>query len=514
LSEPAATDNADATRSKDISHAARSGAVQTLTIAAQALVTVTHVLLARLFGPVVFGGYQTCLAVLEVLTRFGPCGADKGMHRYVAAHRARGETDLVRRALGTGLRLAIGTAGTLALLLIGVSAFIAHYYHQPVLATALRVMAPAAVFTACVYVLVNASLAAKVTWANFVVRGVGEPALLMAAGLLAAVFGRTLLHLATAHVLAAATTFTLAIFVVGRVFGRGEIRRALRSPGLPGFVRFSAPLGVAELMNAILQRADVVLLTGFVGPSTTAVYAAAEFISRVIGNPRYIFDGIAAPVFSEALHLNQTERLRANLLLMSRWVATAAAPIAVTAMALRHDLLALYGPAFQAGAGAIVILAAGHLINATFGLAGYVLVVSGRSGLLLANNVVVAIVNVALGVYLIPRTGLLGAATAAIAGVSLLHTLVSIEVWLMYRVLPVGWATLKPVIAAGAMLAIELLVGRHVGPTAARIVLVIAAGLVTYLLALVVLGLPPEDRQLVGRLGDRARAWLGRDRAR
>jgi len=154
------------------------------------------------------------------------------------------------------------------------------------------------------------------------------------------------------------------------------------------------------------------------------------------------------------------------------------------------------------------------LINATFGLAGYVLVVSGRSGLLLANNVVVAIVNVALGVYLIPRTGLLGAATAAIAGVSLLHTLVSIEVWLMYRVLPVGWATLKPVIAAGAMLAIELLVGRHVGPTAARIVLVIAAGLVTYLLALVVLGLPPEDRQLVGRLGDRARAWLGRDRAR
>jgi O-antigen/teichoic acid export membrane protein len=383
---------------------------------------------------------------------------------------------------------------------------IAHLYNQPVLATALRLMAPAAVFTACVYVLVNASLAAKVTWANFVVRGLGEPVLLMAAGLLAAVFGRTLLHLAVAQVLAAAATFTLALFVVGRVFGRGEIARALRSPDLPGFARFSLPLGVAELMNAILQRADVVLMTGFLGPSTTAAYAAAEFITRVIGNPRSIFDGIAAPVFSEALHLNQRERLRSNLVLMSRWVATAAAPIAVTAVALRHDLLSLYGRAFQSGAPIVVVLAVSQFINATFGLSGYVLVVSGRSRTLLVNNVLVAVVNIALNLLLIPRLGMLGAAISALAGVVLLHTLVFVEVGMLQGVYPVRPSTLKPIAAALAMFAVETLISTRSGlPVGARIPSVIVAGLVAYVGALVALGLAPEERELVRKWWRRIR---------
>ena len=58
-----------------------------------------------------FGSYQTCLAILEMLTRTGTAGADKGMLRYVAAHRARGEAELVRSALGTGLRLAFALGG-------------------------------------------------------------------------------------------------------------------------------------------------------------------------------------------------------------------------------------------------------------------------------------------------------------------------------------------------------------------------------------------------------------------
>jgi O-antigen/teichoic acid export membrane protein len=248
------------------------------------------------------------------------------------------------------------------------------------------------------------------------------------------------------------------------------------------------------------------------GPTATGIYAAAEFLSRVVGNARYVFDGVAAPVFSEALHLGQRERLRSNLLLMSRWVATAAAPIAVTVVALRHQLLALYGPTFAPGAVAITVLATSHLINATFGLAGYILVVSGRSRLLLANNVVVAIVNVALGFLLIPRLGLLGAALAALAGVVLLHTLVTIEVRLEHGVYPVRWSTLKPLAAAAAMLGIETVVGTHVGRTGARIPLVIAAGLVSYLGVLVALGLAPEDRELIGRIRTRIRRWLARAR--
>ena len=264
--------------SRDADHAAKSGVIQVLTTVAQALAGVTQVLLARLFGAAVFGSYQTAAAILEMITRAGTGGADKSMLRYVAAYRARGDADLVRSALGTGLRLAFVTAAVLATALAVCAPLVAHITHEPSLAVALPLMAPAAMFTGCMFVLIQASLAAKVTRANFIVRGLAEPMLLLCGGLLAALVGRTVAHLAVAQVLASAATLILAIVVVGRVFGRGELTRALRAPRLPGFTATSLPIGAAELTNAILQRADVVLLTGFVGPSGAAVYVAVIFI--------------------------------------------------------------------------------------------------------------------------------------------------------------------------------------------------------------------------------------------
>ena len=127
----------------------------------------------------------------------------------------------------------------------------------------------------------------------------------------------------------------------------------MRAPRLPGFVQFSLPLGAGDVLNAVLQRADIILLTVFVGTSAAGVYAAAEFITRVIASARSVFDSVAAPVFSEAVNLGQRDRLKQNLMMMNRWVVSVAAPIALTVVVLRRDLLALYGPGFQEGAAAV-----------------------------------------------------------------------------------------------------------------------------------------------------------------
>jgi O-antigen/teichoic acid export membrane protein len=498
--------------SRDAHHAARSGVVQVLTAVAQTLAGVTHVLLARLFGAAVFGSYQTAAAILEMITRAGTGGADKSMLRYVAAYRARGEPDLVRSALGTGLRLAFGTAAVLATALAACAPLVGRIAHEASLATALPLMAPAAVFTGCMFVLVQASLASKVTHGNFIVRGLAEPTLLLCAGLLAALVGRTVAHLAVAQVAASAATLTLAVVVVSRVFGRGELGRAVRAPRLPGFVSASLPIGAAELTNAILQRADIVLLTGFVGPSSAAVYVAAEFLTRIIGNARSAFDSIAAPIFSEALHLEQRERFRANLQMMVRWVASAAAPIAVTVIALRHELLSLYGAGFIAGATTMVVLTVSHVINATLGLSGYVLVVGGRTRLLLLNNVVGAVANVGLALFMIPRFGIVGAAISSLIGTSLFHVMLAAEVYLLHRVFAFQWALLKPFGAALGALAVELALGRLPLPVAAKIPLVIVVGLAAYLGALVALGLAAEERRVLLSALDRVKRWLRRGR--
>jgi O-antigen/teichoic acid export membrane protein len=298
--------------------------------------------------------------------------------------------------------------------------------------------------------------------------------------------------------------------VVGRVLGRGELGRALAAPRLPGFAQFSVPLGLAELTNAVLQRADIVLLTMFVGPRATAVYAAAEFVTRVTANARYAFDSVAAPMFSEAIHLGDRQRLQDNLLMITRWVALAAAPIAVTVVSLRHELLALYGPSFGEGVTALSILAVGHLVNAILGLSGWILTMGGRSRMILANNVVAAGTNIVMGLTLIPRFGLVGTAIAALGSVTLLNLIVVVEVWRWQRVHQFSLSVAKPLVAAAAMLAAEFAVSRLVGNVALRVVTVVLCGLVSYLAVLLALGLSPEDRRLLAGLRTRAAAWLGR----
>jgi O-antigen/teichoic acid export membrane protein len=499
----------DREKRQDVAHAARSGGMQVLTVAAQALVSLTHVLLARLFGRAVFGSYQACLAILELVTRGASSGASGGILRYVAGSRASGQHDEVRSAIGSGLRLCLTISTIAALALVAAAAPLARLMRQPALETGLRIIAPAAIIAGCTSVIVQASLAAKVTRANFYVKGLGEPAILLGAGLTAALFGRSLATLASAHLVATTATLLLAIVAVGRVFGPGELRRSVASPPLPGFVRFSLPLTAGDLLNAIMQRADVILLTVFMGTSATAVYAAAEFITRVIASARSVFDSVAAPVFSEALHLGQRERLKQNLIMMNRWVFSVAAPVALTVTVLRKDLLALYGRGFREGATALAILAASHFVNVCFGISGWILVGAGKSRTLLKNNLAVAVVNIALGLALIPRFGIVGTALAALGGVLLLHLLVLVEVRLGFGAYPFDRTILKPFAAAAVALAVELVVTTFVSPTGIRVPLVIVGGLVSYLTTLLALGLAPEERRLLDTARERLRARRG-----
>ena len=395
-------------RSSDARHVARSGVLQLLSAVGQGLMPVTHILVARLFGTAVFGAYQASVAILDVLTRAGQAGSMGGMHRFIAGHRAAGEADLERSALGTGIRLTVGVSAVLAIGLALLAKPIARAWHEPSLATTLPIMAPAVLLAATTLVLINATLGAKVARMSLYVRGLAEPLLLLSAVAIASRLGASLRSLSVAHVTSAFVVTVLAVAAVVRVFGASQLRQALGAEGHRGFVRFALPLGASDLMSAVMQRADTLLVASFAGLDALAVYTAAEFITRLIANPRYLFDYIIAPVLAEALQVKDHARVRYNLALVTRWVVTACVPVAVTIIALRAEILGLYGATFVTGTGTLVILAFHNLVIGCLGLTPYVVAMGGRSRLVLINNICAAALNIALGVGAGPAHGHLG----------------------------------------------------------------------------------------------------------
>src|SRR4051812_4554600 len=101
MSSPAAAPASNDSRAADVTHVARSGFVQILSAAGQALMPINQVLIVRLFGVGAFGVYQASLAAVEVLTRAALLGTQGSQHRFIASHRAAGETALELQALGT-----------------------------------------------------------------------------------------------------------------------------------------------------------------------------------------------------------------------------------------------------------------------------------------------------------------------------------------------------------------------------------------------------------------------------
>jgi len=485
---------------EDAKHAARGGIMQLLGAIAQALMPVYHMLAARLFGQVAFGMYSSALAVIDVLARLGLAGGDKAVLRFIAAERAEGQEARAQQAFGTAVRLCLGTGGVLFLLAVIVGYPVGKLLGRPYLYVALPFMAPAIVAAPLMLLLVAATLSRKVTRVNFVMRGFVEPGVLMVVAATMVMVGARRNGLWVGHGLGYVVIALLAIVGTATVFGWQWLRQAMGQPRYPGFYAFALPIAGSEIANGFFQRTDMLLLPMFVPAEQVAAYFAGEFLGRIAANVRYAFDGITGPVLSEILALKDQDRLRYNFRLYSRWVATLSIPLAVTVIALRADFLSLYGPGYRIAGTVVIMHTVGHLLSGMLGLAGQVIVMSGRSRLMLIIQVGGAAMNLGLCLILIPRLGMVGAAVSVLTSMFVVMLTLVVAVARREGVHAFYGGLARPVLAGVGALIAQILVARALDNVAVRIGLSIGAGVVVYLALLFLLGLGPEEKEIVGKL--------------
>ena len=495
-------------RSRDVGHAARGGLTNLLAVLGGLVLPVFHALAARLFGAAVYGLYSAAAGLADVLARLSAMGTDKGLLRYIAAHRLRQEQAEVTRALRTAASLTLTVGSLLCIVAVVVAPWLATLQGKPDYRSALRWIAPSIPLAAAIAVAVTATMANKVFRYNLYVRGIAQPVLLLVAAALFGLHLPSLVGLCSAHLAATGVTFALAVWALHSVFGSpGSPTDTSRPAGVHrSLLTFSLPIGLSEFLNALLQRADLLLLGAFVSEGDLGVYAAVALIGRVVSNARHVFDTVASPVISEALAENNPQRLRHNLQLSTRWVTMLAFPIVCTVITFRVELLAIFGPDFSAGAAALTILAAGHLLNSCVGIHPWVIAMSGRSKLVLLNNCIAAGCNIALTALLAPRFGIVGAALAATVSITVIQLLYLTQVLQLVRVHGFDRQWIKVLVAGTCCLAlgpnikdfvagsITLQIGAHVGLT-----------LTLYATLLWLLGLPPDERALLRRTYDKLR---------
>jgi O-antigen/teichoic acid export membrane protein len=384
---------------------------------------VTLWLLARGLGPAVFGVYTTATTVVTLAQLIAPLGADTGALLFASrqAHdRARLKGTIQTVAL---LAFAGGGLTTLALWIGGLSS-------APPLGHALVIAAPAALVGALSAVIVGLLQAAGRFRAFVLGTLVVLPVSILVCSVAALAVGG-LDAVLVAYVSGGAVALSVLVGFAWHQF-RGLIAdRTIRAQrDVPGLLSFSIPQSLSKVLWQFNLWTDVLMISWLATSEDVGIYRVALSIAMVGTLPVMALTTAMNPRAAALVHAGELVRLDRLLKVGTRTLFLLLAPLFVVLAALPELLLGFFDPVYVRGASALLVLIAGQTIYVLTGPTSSLLAMGGYARVNLINNVLTVALNVVLNMLLIPRMGILGAATA---------TLVAQIAWATARTLEVRW---------------------------------------------------------------------------
>lgn len=379
------------------------------------------------------GSYGAWILVLQLTGYAGllDLGVQPAVTRMVAEALGRGDTERVRRVIGTAFVFHSSTAIAVMLLLVGVAPMLGTEARlegvRPAEAVmALRIAAvaaaigfPSAVFGAALKGALRLDL---VGWANIVSQLTRAGTILLVLRLDGGVTGLALAAL-SASLAGAAVQFVALKLLPAilsfelRVFS-GELLRAV------------ARIGIYTLLGQggwYLAYASNSVLVGFLLSSTDVAYYG------VVGNAMALLSGVAGALSGNVMPLASSRFARGDLagsqrtyLLSTRFTLVLVLPAVAVLVALGPDLMSLWlGPQFRRPSGTVLqILALAYLFPIAGASAPQVFLGIGLERRMARISLAEGILAIGLSYILIRNAGLVGGAVGTLMAASFIHGIV------------------------------------------------------------------------------------------
>jgi O-antigen/teichoic acid export membrane protein len=181
-------------------------------------------------------------------------------------------------------------------------------------------------------------------------------------------------------------------------------------------------------LGVVNQELHVLLLGALAGPTAAGIFRVSVRGAELVAFGLSSINAAIAPTVARLHALGDRRRVRRLVRLSTLASSLWALPIAIVMIAFGPAILgAMFGQDFVAGATSLTILSIGQLVNAMTGPVGLLLNMTGRERVAARGQAIATIVNVSLGLVLIPRWGIEGAAIATAASLVTWNAIFAIE---------------------------------------------------------------------------------------
>ncbi len=376
------------------------------------LALVSQVLLARWMGSFEFGIYIYVWTWVLMIGALSDVGLSSAARRFIPEYTELKNADRLRgflagsRWLAFALATGIGLAGAVGVRLL--APWLDHFTVVPLYLACLAIAAYG-------LVQVQAGIAQSYDWPNlalmpfYIWRQVIITVLMGAAWATGAPTDAV-----TAMTIAVITTWAVTIVQLALLNRRlsGRVPDGPRTYALKTWFATSLPIFVVEAFYLLLTYVDILALEHFRSPQDVAVYYAGARLLAIVAFVYFAIAGATTHKFTEYHVAGDRQRLASFFDETVRWTFWPSVATCIAILAFGRPLLSLFGAGFEAGYGVMFILAIGMLSRAAVGPAERLLNMLGERRQCALVYATAFVVNLLLCILLIPRHGIIGAATA------------------------------------------------------------------------------------------------------
>jgi O-antigen/teichoic acid export membrane protein len=184
------------------------------------------------------------------------------------------------------------------------------------------------------------------------------------------------------------------------------------------WTRVAMPFLMVDLFNLAMNNADVVFIGRYLSPDSVAVYYASMRTCNLLLLIFFAMSALAIPTYSSLYAAGAERELRQFVRRVSHVIFWPSLAAAIGLVVTGRFLLGLFGAEFDDGYWVMLILIGGIMANALTGPVEGLLSVTGHHDWVAGTMGVGALLNIVLNVVLIPRWGIIGAATATSVSIS------------------------------------------------------------------------------------------------
>jgi O-antigen/teichoic acid export membrane protein len=484
------------------------GASVTLTgvMAARALAMVTQILMARFLGAAGFGLYAIGWTLIRVLEAVNTLGLGTGVI-YFGAEYQRNNPSRFKGVLRQSITFASLTGFSVGAGLYLLAPSLAEYvFRKPDAIPVIRAFAPAFPLYAIAFVGDGMTrLSQRMQYSAYSNIGSMASALMLFCVLFMLGWGVRGAVAATVGGIAVAA-------LMSTYFARGLFpslfAKEIRSEWIGReLFAFCIPVALAGLAASLLAFVDRLFVASFCSSAETGIYQAASQVSILFAIILGAFDSIFAPMVADLHARGENRRLAELYCLCVKWKLYACAPFFLIILFAPAELVGfLYGKAYAQGALPLVILSAGQIFTVIAGNSYTTLTLTGRQGTVVTITLVTLVFDLALNLLLVPRFGLVGAASSAAASALVLNLTTAKAVVRNARI-PFFDVRYARSLGAVSFACLPLYTLRFLEITTpeCKLFIVAAVSVAAFTGCLIALGLDAEDREVLDMIRARLR---------